>query len=231
MLCAEVCKSVLDYRRTLNQSSSTIQKHLQQIGEQNRVGVCHPHSLAKEHKANHSITCNFLLQWHNVEVFFNRLTTRDEEWVLYKNPKGSGSLRMNQVYTLKSRFCVFGGVFARSLILKWWNVAFTRSSKSIFNWKCPAVSKRKLVILQSGMKNWAAQGKPWKKLISGDGRYWLVHYTCLTVHLGFSFTPMATTFSVWQKIWKFGWCPKCHHQIFCSKTNWFLSIHHWKFAR
>lgn len=25
-----------------------------------------------------------------------------------------------------------------------------------------------------------------------------------------------------RKNWKFGWCPKYHHQIFCSRTNWFL---------
>ncbi|GFX31359.1 mariner Mos1 transposase [Trichonephila clavipes] len=95
----------------------------------NRVGVWVPHNLTEENRANPSTTCNLLLQWYNTEPFFDRLITADEKWVMYDNPKDSGSLRMkrhkgllSQVYIQKRRFCVFGRVFVESSILKCLNL-------------------------------------------------------------------------------------------------------------
>ena len=69
---------------------------------------------------------NLLLQRHNAEAFFDRLITGDEKWVLYDNPKRKRQwlspirheAQLSQVYTSKRRFCVFGGVFVGSFILK-----------------------------------------------------------------------------------------------------------------
>ncbi|GFX57967.1 histone-lysine N-methyltransferase SETMAR [Trichonephila clavipes] len=84
-------KSVSDNRGTVkcsyNQPWSSIQEHLQQIGKTNRAGVWVPHNLFEENRANRSTTCNSLLQRYNTELFFDRLITADEKWVLYDNPK------------------------------------------------------------------------------------------------------------------------------------------------
>ncbi|XP_047362136.1 histone-lysine N-methyltransferase SETMAR-like [Vespa velutina] len=130
MLRAEVeanpCQIIEKLSNTFNQSWSTIQEHLQQIGKISRAGVWVPHNLSKENKANRSITSNVLLQRHHTEPFFDRLITGDEKWVLYiQNAKGIGSLQMNhhevlrsRIYIPKRRFCVFGGVYMELFILK-----------------------------------------------------------------------------------------------------------------
>ncbi|XP_017752725.1 PREDICTED: histone-lysine N-methyltransferase SETMAR-like [Eufriesea mexicana] len=89
MLRAEVeanpCQTMEELSNTLNQPWSTVQEHLQQIGNIRRAGVWVSHNLLEEKKTNRSTTCNLLLQRHNTEAFFDRLVTGDEKWVLYDN--------------------------------------------------------------------------------------------------------------------------------------------------
>ncbi|GFX80052.1 histone-lysine N-methyltransferase SETMAR [Trichonephila clavipes] len=81
------CQTNEELSNALNQPWSTIQEHLQHIGQTNRAYVWVPHNLSEENRANRSTTCNVLLQRYNTEQFFNRLITAEEKWVLYDNPK------------------------------------------------------------------------------------------------------------------------------------------------
>ncbi|GFW57475.1 histone-lysine N-methyltransferase SETMAR [Trichonephila clavipes] len=80
-------QTIEELSNALNQPWSTIQEHLQQIGKTNRAGVWVPHYLTEENTANRSTAWKLLLQWYNTELFFDRLISAEEKWVLYDNPK------------------------------------------------------------------------------------------------------------------------------------------------
>ncbi|GFV44464.1 histone-lysine N-methyltransferase SETMAR [Trichonephila clavipes] len=82
---ANPCQTIEELSNALNQPWLTIQEHLQQIGKTNKAGVWVPFNLSEENRANRSTTCNLLLQRYNTELFFDRLITADEKWVLYDN--------------------------------------------------------------------------------------------------------------------------------------------------
>ncbi|GFX16335.1 histone-lysine N-methyltransferase SETMAR [Trichonephila clavipes] len=84
---ANPCQIIEELSNALNQTWSTIEERLQQIGKTNRAGVWVPHNLSEKNRANRSTTCNVLLQRYNTEPFFDRLITADEKGVLYYNPK------------------------------------------------------------------------------------------------------------------------------------------------
>ncbi|KAK4873457.1 hypothetical protein RN001_015486 [Aquatica leii] len=81
------CQTIEELSNTFNQSWSTIQKHLYQIGKISRASVWVPHNLSEQNKANRSTTCNAKIQRHHAKPFLDCLVTGDEKWVLYNKPK------------------------------------------------------------------------------------------------------------------------------------------------
>lgn len=153
---------------------------------------------------------------HNTKAFFYLFITGDEKWDLYDNPNRD-AVQLRQVHTPKKRFYVFASVFARSFFF-WSAENFTNcecrplqetigSNKSIFNSKVPS---------------------HWRQKIRYTAKLYSVRRT-----LGKNREPSYFIYSGHYNIYKrqkIEYFDNVHLQIFCSKTNRFLSYRHWKFT-
>ena len=85
IILADPLTTTREVAEELNVNHSMVVQHLQQTGKVKKLDKWVPHELTSNKKKNSHFEVLPSLILHNNEPFLNRIVTRDEKWILYKN--------------------------------------------------------------------------------------------------------------------------------------------------
>ena len=71
----------------MNSSTSTVFRHLKEIGKVSKFGKWVPHQLTEKQQIERVNNATSLLTKQHAEHFLERVITRDEKWILYEYNK------------------------------------------------------------------------------------------------------------------------------------------------
>ncbi|CAK9833045.1 Histone-lysine N-methyltransferase SETMAR [Anthophora retusa] len=104
----------------LGSSSSTVHRHLIQLGKVSKLGKWVPHELTVSNRIQRMNICASLRDRQNNRSFLDQIITGDEKWILYCNPKRKRQWLSPGQSSLQ---CPKPGLHPRKVLLcVWWDI-------------------------------------------------------------------------------------------------------------